>query len=493
MGALGGVALRAAVLAALVSCGGAEPESAPLDREAPCAELSWDRAARSPDLVLVVGDTMRRDRFGLYGGPARTPHFDRLGAEALAFTRAYSAAPWTKPSMASLFTGLHPSQHGVLSHPALRRAADSGAAGEVVTDILAEELETLAEVLLAAGYETAAFVGNPWLRPDFGFSQGFEHFDDSFAADDVAGERVVDAALRWLAEREGARPYFLYVHTMDSHAPYPALSEAEVRESMEVPTTGPPLGPRARESLRRALRLEDGRPLSALGIPPTRELLTRAYDRGIEQFDTALGRLLEGLENAGSAPALVVTSDHGEALFERGWGGHGHALFEADVAVPLVARLPGVTASGPVTCPVAGVDLMSSLCAYVGATCPEHDFGVPFLGPTESPARWIVSEGVLGKPEHRAVRNRAWSLLRAPEGVPVPAPVPEPWALYPWNEHGGETSSVLASHPGGVGSREVSEAIESAVPPFEAPAAVETAVDEATRARLEALGYLEAP
>ena len=475
---------------ALASCGAPEPGPGPLEPAPPCTELSWDGADRRPDLVLVLGDTMRRDRFGIYGGPARTPHFDRLGREHLLFERAYSAAPWTKPSIASLFTGLHPSQHGVLSHPELR----SGSTGELVTDVLSERLTTLAEVLAAAGYETAAFVGNPWLSPEFGFAQGFEHFDDRFAANDVPGTVVVDAALAWIdGRRDDDRPYFLYVHTMDAHAPYLPLSEADVRRVADALPHEAPLSPGARATLRRALRLEDGRPLAALGVPPSQGLLVRAYDLGIEAFDASLGRLLDGLSARGTEPALIVTSDHGEALFERGWGSHGHALLEIDLGVPLAARLPGVAADDPVTCPVAGIDLMASLCRYLGATCPDHDFGVPFLDPVGGAPRWIVGEGVLGKPEHRSLRNRDWTLLREPEGRVVATAVPEPWGLHDRTQDPEERANLLQRGAGGPDVREVRAEMQRAVPAFDAPGGARAEVDAETRKRLEALGYMDAP
>jgi choline-sulfatase len=485
------VALAAVAVVALLSCSEAGREVGPLDPVAPCAELSWDGAERRPDLVLVLNDTMRRDRVGFYGGPAQTPVFDRLARENLAFTHAYSAAPWTKPSIASLFTGLHPSQHGVLSHPALR--GDRG--GEALeTDILSDDLTTLAEVLQSAGYETAAFVGNPWLRPEFGFAQGFDHFDNSFASNVVSGRVVADAALAWLRSRSADRPYFLYVHTMDTHAPYPTLSMEDVRAVGEGAAQEEPLPEPARSSVRQALRLDDGRPLAAAGIPPSRALLLRAYDRGVEAFDHALGRLLDGLEaREGPPPALIVTSDHGEALFERGWGKHGHALFENEVGVPLAARLPGVEASGPVSCPVAGIDLMASLCRYLGAACPEHDFGVSFLGGGDGAERWIVSEGVIRQPEHRSIRNRAWSLMREPGGRPV-TPVPDPWSLYRRADDPDERANRLGSAESeGADVAELRDAIAGAVPPFDAPAAGRAPVDGATRERLEALGYLDEP
>jgi arylsulfatase A-like enzyme len=428
-------------------------------------------------VVLVVNDTMRRDRVGAYGGPARTPAFDRFAAEGLLFEHAYSQAPWTKPSIATLFTGLHPSQHGVLSHPVGRGSA-------VESDALSRELTTLAEVLGAAGYETAAFVANPWLREELGFAQGFETWDDTAAANGAPGEPLVRAALSWLAERRDARPFFLYLHTMDSHAPYPPIAEETLRaREKELEADDRPLREGARTAIRNAARLEGGR---SAGVPPSIALLGIAYDGGLAKFDAALAQLMAGLEQRPDAGelAMLVTSDHGEAFFEHGWASHGHGLFDDEIAVPFAAHLPGVTGPARVACPVGLVDVMATLCVYLGVDCPAHDFGVSFLPSPQDvrEPRWIASEGVLGKPEHRAIRNGEVELLFEPRGRRVAAPSVQPdgYALYLEGER--ERRPV---------PEELKRALAGAVSKHAAPRAAGVPLDAETRARLEALGYTQ--
>ena len=108
---------------------------------------------------------MRRDVMGIHGGPARTPNFDALARDHLLFTHAYTQASWTKPSIATLFTGFYPSQHGLLMHPVLGRDDPDA----LMTDGLSEDYVTLAEVLASDGYETAAVISNPWLGRRFGW------------------------------------------------------------------------------------------------------------------------------------------------------------------------------------------------------------------------------------------------------------------------------------------------------------------------------------
>ena len=182
-------------------------------------------------VVLVMGDTIRRDRVGSYGGDARTPNLDRLAAAGARFDAITAPAPWTKPSIATLFTGLPPWQHGALNHPEIRsRSGQDDAAPQA--DVLSEELVTMAEHFQAAGFATGAFVSNPWLDARFGFAQGFDTYDESFARWDAPGAVVSSAAVRWLRERDAGQPFFLYVHYLDAHRPYPTLAADEVRAQL---------------------------------------------------------------------------------------------------------------------------------------------------------------------------------------------------------------------------------------------------------------------
>jgi arylsulfatase len=448
--------------------------------------------------VLVLSDTLRRDALGLYGGSARTPRTDRFARENLHFAAANSQAPWTKPAMATLFTGLYPSQHGVLSHPKLRGRGGA----ELRVDAVSEELVTLAEVLRDAGYETAAFVANPWLERRFGFAQGFETYDDSFASNRTPGTRVNEAALDWLDTRSGGRPYFLYLHYMDAHAPYPPIPVERLRERLEaLRADRRPLPRGAARHVARMARLPDGRSAVAAGVPPSRPLLRLAYDMGVEQFDGAFGRLLDGLVERGERPGIVLTSDHGEALLERGWVGHGFGLFGDELDIPLVLALPGVERAGAVECPVGLVDVMASVCTYLGVACPEHDFGRSVLRPaggTRAPeaGRWLVSEGVKNKDENRAIRGQRYKLLFEPEGrIGPPRPPRSGYSLFDLGEDPDEERNLLAE---GAPSDEVLAAfrvlkaqLPVTVPAFAGPAPGVAPMGDETAERLKSLGYLE--
>ena len=213
---------RLLVLIVVVGC---SAESPPIVGELACSEITLEQSPAHPGVVLIVNDTMRRDRVGIHGGAAATPHFDAFAREHLLFERAVTQSPWTKPSIASLFTSLYPSQHGVAADPATRDSTDVARDGALVeADVLSQDFVTLAEVLRGAGFRTAAFLSNPWLGSRFGFDQGFEIYDDSFASWGVSGRVVTREALAWLTDIGPDEPFFLYLHYIDSHRPYGRLA-----------------------------------------------------------------------------------------------------------------------------------------------------------------------------------------------------------------------------------------------------------------------------
>ena len=206
---------------------GKEPAVPELLGEPACRELVVDRARAARNVILVLNDAMRRDALGIYGGAAKTPHFDEFAREHLVFDHAVSQAPWTKPSIATLFTSLYPSQHRVESHPFLRAGSRGSSDGAIEADVLAPSLVTLAEVLRESGMRTGAVIGNPWMVRDFGFYQGFDVYDDSFGRWHTSGNELVDAGLEWIESLDEDERFFLYLHTVDSHRPYGHVSGAD--------------------------------------------------------------------------------------------------------------------------------------------------------------------------------------------------------------------------------------------------------------------------
>jgi arylsulfatase A-like enzyme len=248
-------------------------------------------AAKRPHIVFVLLDTLRADALSAYDGdPELMPALNRFAAEALVFRDVLSNAPWTRPSVASLFTGMLPEHHGAVDRMYL----------------LSGEHLTLAEILAGEGYTTAAFVSNfAAVGRDAGFAQGFgDFFELAGETDPYARAEQVNAAVGgWLASRGGGDgPLFLYVHYLDPHPPY---------------LSGAPDSPR---------------PAAA----------RRAYEAEARYLDRSLGGFFDMLEAALSEPPIVfVISDHGEEFGEHGSSGHGHSLYDEVIRLPALLRAPG--------------------------------------------------------------------------------------------------------------------------------------------------------
>lgn len=263
----------------------------------------WFWPRHRPSLLVVTLDTTRADRLGCYdSASARTPVLDELAASGVLCENAYSVAPMTLPAHASLFTGLYPPETGVVTNGRGR---------------LSETNQTLAEILKRQGYDTAAFVGSFVLNARFGLDQGFRTYDDDLAGGEPeltgvlrrrSGEAVVDAAIRWLAEkRSRSQPFFCWVHLYDPHAPYLAHTELFGDEF-------------------------HGRP----------------YDAEIAYIDRQVGRLVDFLRShrLEDDTLLVVVADHGEGLGDHGEETHSETLYNSILRVPLIFRQTGRLRSG---------------------------------------------------------------------------------------------------------------------------------------------------
>lgn len=271
-------------------------------------------APRGPNVLLVTLDTLRRDHVGAYGSDAGlTPSLDALAAEGLVHDAAYTTMPTTGPAHLSLFTGLHPSEHGGLSN------------GETLAPHVAER--ELALRLRRSGFATAGFVTTRLIGSRATGLRGFEIYDGPRGAL-RHGEDAARAALAWL-DVERRRPIFLWVHLYDPHAPYGSADEKRVSFPVD----------RTHYGWVDAERYAD---------PAERARMAERYARGVRSVDKALGVLVAGVrERLASPPLIVVVADHGECLAEyldeRGFAyDHGKFLDNEVVEIPLVVAGPGV-------------------------------------------------------------------------------------------------------------------------------------------------------
>ncbi len=268
------------------------------------------------DVVLVVVDTLRADHLPIAGYHRETaPNVDRLARDAVVYDRATSPGTWTVASHASMFTGLWPSFHGAERVPGKETTARP----------MRREVRTLAEILRAEGFHTAAFVGNnAFVARAFGFDRGFEQFrnDDALAFPPKLAEEVA----QWI-ERQTDR-LFLFVNVLDPHEPYEPLPPLDTR----FPTKQPDLG----SSM--TVAVDSGMPVE----PRMQAHFVSQYDGEVVVADRAVGAVVNTLVRTGryDDALVVVTSDHGELLGEHGLAGHGQTPWEPEVHVPLVVKWP---------------------------------------------------------------------------------------------------------------------------------------------------------
>ena len=339
------------------------------------------------DLVIVVVDTLRADRILDPEDRIDTPRIDEFEREGVQFTRAYSHANLTLPSHTALFSSRLPSETGVPLNAARVRG----------------DLPLLSEWMEELGYRTTATISMGTLRPvvpQQGLDRGFAKFDDDLIAsmDGYWANERLAPDLASLAHSNA--PFFLFAHYSDPHTPFRAhgLVETEARISLGgelKDTVSPPevvnwqreytLPPGASVleveseadfSMRYlrctgpagdlTLSYEEGEPLAAckrlravidnpsseplrvelemwLADVPSPDEHPLRYDREVEHVDGAVGALFDELKRLDlfDDALIVFTSDHGEGLGDHGQGGHGKMLFNDQVHVPLIIKLPG--------------------------------------------------------------------------------------------------------------------------------------------------------
>ena len=302
-----------------------------------------ERPAR-PNLLFIVVDSLRSDRLAPYGSERPTPAISALAKQGVVFEQSYSSAPWTMPSVATMFTGLAPTRHGVTNTDAL----------------MSEELETLAERLLSKGYATSAVVSHHMIGKKFRFNQGFESFDQELAR----GHRFISSELlTQLAGRElgrlsrdpAGKPFFLFVHYFDPHYDYRDHPQYDYANKSAWRLDG-------REGIGQLRRM-----LSSMSEEELTFLRDR-YDEEVRFTDAAIGRLLDRLDRLELTEntLVVFTADHGEEFRDHGWLGHTQSLYRELVHVPLVMRGPGLDTMRRISAPVSSVDLAPTLLELLG-------------------------------------------------------------------------------------------------------------------------------
>ncbi len=452
------------------------------ERDAPRARVAEaapsGAGARAPSVVLLVIDTLRADALPEGGALAR------LAARGVRFDRAISAAPWTLPSVASLLTGLHPSQHGAVG----------------ATTPLSESADTLAEILRRAGYATAAFTGGAFVGALHRLDQGFETFDPTaeqrFApfrvhvplvwrvaknrycpqrwlvrwVDESLGFAGGLAAARAWAGSEPRRPFFLFLHTYQVHDYY--LYDPQLDDGV-LARDGPPS-----ERFAGRLSVHPRELFDASQAELDRfHALYAERARAVDELLPELERLVAEL--AGDSPVLwIVTADHGEGFdAARGRVHHGGRLHDDLVRVPLLLRADGLLPAGVVVEEqVSLVDVLPTALELLGLDLPAELPGRSLLGVIEGgagPAQAWSEERV---PRGRllALRTGGWKRIESPNSV----------ELYDLAADPGETAPLPQDSP------ELRDACAGFAQRYPLVDAAQIELDAATLEHLRQLGYV---
>ena len=445
-------------------------------------------ADRTPDVIVVLVDTLRADHLG---APAE---LGRHAPEFFRFERAFSPSTRTALSMPGIMTSLTP---------------------EVVTqDVLPPEAVTLPERLQEGGWKTFGLSANPRVSAQFGYEQGFDElagpesipdllivpplkllaaalpgpaFDLGLADAELYYPRIPELARRALRILDGhPQPTFLWLQTMDVHGPYlppKRYLDADYR-------------PEDFLSYYELLRISGTERMQDPRMSQHLENLRQRYAAEVRFTDVELAAFFDALEDRGrwDESIVVILSDHGEAFGEHGFGGHGHEYVGSSVVhVPFWIKPPRSLELSPMELrtPVSTYDLLPTLLGLLGLAPLGESFGtnlVPLMqGSPPTGARTVIAQSRNREAEHYAVVRDAYKLdLRIEEGSGKRS-----YELWNLETDPGELQDLAAAEP---------EIVRELVAATDRHRAREqellfdrsaTRVDPAVRQRLEALGYVD--
>ena len=417
-----------------------------------------------PHVVIIDVDTLRADRLGCYGHTRdTTPRLDDwVAAHATVYKDVMAASNWTLPSTASMLTGLSVRQHGLLRGGLMLGAATP----------------TLATRLRRAGYQTLGVVEGGFVKAAFGFDQGFDVFDQV-----PKQEPHWNETLEWLEKRRDERPVFLFLHTYFVHGPW------AYDPHFDDPLN-PYAGPLASTDVTHERVIE---PFEAGRLPldeADRAYVNALYDAAVARLDDYLCDFIERLDRIlpPERRLLVITSDHGEELFERGHIQHGNTLYDELLSVPFIVQYPGRTFGSMDTSPVSGLDLVPTVLDAVGLEVPLELPGRSLLRAYPD-ARVRVAQHA---DTAHALRFDGWKLIMGDvEGERGTGTDETRMQLYDLNTDPVERRDIAAAFP------ELVRRLVDMLDDFQsaygavAPTPVEEEIDPDVLQDLRALGYIE--
>ena len=288
----------------------------------PEVEVKKPEPAKSTIVLLI--DTLRSDELRAYDKRSRveTPALDAVAKEGVVFTSAQAPENWTKPSVASVLTGLFPATHGT-------KQSESR---------LPDGVLMISEGMKQHGVATAAFLANGYVSDKFGFKQGWDHYTNYIRENkSTKAENVFTEAGDWIEKHKDQR-FFAYVHTIDPHVPYDPPQKWLDKYDPE-PYSGQVSPRKTADQLEKAKR----KPPAVVFNERDRRHLRALYDAEVSYHDEELSKFIDRLKKLGvfDDVLFVVTADHGEEFNDHGSWGHGHSVYQELLHVPLMFRRPG--------------------------------------------------------------------------------------------------------------------------------------------------------
>lgn len=438
-----------------------------------------------PNIILLMIDALRYDYLNCYGyQTAISPNIDALAKDAVLYERMITQSSWTRPSTATILTGLYPSSHNTYRKP----------------DILPDDIVTIAERLRGSGYYTCGFANNINVAPDFNFQQGFHDYfylapDFFFSADSSSSrlayysilrlvrerflskhkqvkhyyqsaETVTDGVLSWVKNKKNNFAFFLFVHYMEPHDPYfkhPFDGVGYARVSMPNPP--------------------------AQKAPE----LKQTYEQEIAYLDQSLGKLFQYLIKEGiyNNSLIILTADHGEEFYEHeGWW-HGTSLYEEQVRVPLIVKFPDNRLAGErVSDAVRSIDIVPTILGESRTEIPDSLPGIDLVKNHHNLKNAIPhvysEEDFEGNVIH-SVRTPEWKLIRSAEGGSRILPEVE---LFNLIQDPDEKNNLAESNWSKV--QELDLLLKNYILTATGNQVDRTTakIDEETRRRMESLGYI---
>ncbi|MFK7987036.1 MAG: sulfatase [Sandaracinaceae bacterium] len=314
------------------------------------------RPDEAQNVVVLLIDTLRASKLRPYNRESRvrTPVLDRIASGGVLFEQAQSVENWTKPSCASVLTGLTPMTHGAKTSEAR----------------LSENAELVSEAFHDAGFATGSFIANGYVSDRFGFDQGWDSYNN-FIRDgrSTEAENVFSEAGDFIEQHRDGR-CVVYSQTVDPHVPYDppaeylAMYDTQPYSGRVTPRDTPELLESAKQN-RLTFSQADRRRLEAL------------HDAEITQHDHHLGEFMARLERLGVADntVLVITSDHGEEFDDHGSWGHGHNIFQELIGVPLIFHGAGLPSGRRVPYTVSTMNIAQTVLDLSGVNGLERAEG----------------------------------------------------------------------------------------------------------------------